>query len=1028
MTAVTITRLGLCTLLLATASAAGAETPNENGTALETGRVQLPLEEYNRLVQLSRERTRAPSGYAVGLAEIDLRVREAEGRASGAVTAKLEIRILEDEWVLVPILPAGTPVRSVTIEGKPVQLIRVPDGLAWGSNTSGVYTMELVYDVDALRSGAGYVLPLPTPEAAATRLTVELPGVGLSVAVIPAAAVHTTSAEGTTHVAATLPSSRGVQISWRTPVVERHTISRASYTGSLVGEEISWVGELGVEISGDETVSLPLLPSDVTLNDVEVDGQKASIAVVDGAFATLVQGRGSHRVVVAFQVPVEREGGPPGVSLRVPEIPVSRFELTLPGRKELSVTPGSDVKHRVGPKATVATFHVPMTREVSLTWTEAIPEDLRAETRAHASLYHAVHAEEGVLYVDATVVVEVTRGEVSQVELELPTNVQVNRIHSESGGISDWRVTPGQAGAPQRVTVFLDHALQGEVVLYVEYDRSLVDDSGEIPIPLLAARGVQRQRGMIALLATQEVTLMPVLEDNVTRVGENQLPAFFLRRLENAVAHTFKYAESAPRLAATPKTPERVQAKFDAEVNTLVSLTDVTLKGSASVNVNVKSGRLSELRLAMPRDVNLLSLTAPSLRTQRMTEEAGRSVVEVEFTQDMEGQLRIEVAYERITTDGESELSVPTLNVLGAEVEQGQIAVEALSAVEVRVAAAEQLSSLDPAELPQQMILKTTNPILLAYKYVHVDPPFALALRVTRHREVAVQSAAIDRADYRTLFTRDGLAVTTARFTVRNSRKQFLRVRLPEGAEVWSAAVGGKPEKPAIADSNGSNGHAPEILIKVLNSLEGFPVELIYTTPTSEFGRFGRIAGHLPRPDMVVTRSHWDVFLPDRYTYGTPTTNMDVVVNQQPMSRASVEQEFEAVRAPQPTQTPVIEVPIAGVHYAFEKLYANQAEDEAAFSIPYASTFGATLGQALALLGTALFWSGIALALRGAPLDRRASLGLAALGVVVLWIPLGYLQTNPLPPLLLSLFALIGGVGFATRERWQTLGGGPRQS
>ena len=407
-------------------------------------------------------------------------------------------------------------------------------------------------------------------------------------------------------------------------------------------------------------------------------------------------------------------------------------------------------------------------------------------------------------------------------------------------------------------------------------------------------------------------------------------------------------------------------------------------------------------------------------------------MVTVEFTQEMEGQLRIEVAYERITTDGESELSVPTLNVLGAEVEQGQIAVEALSAVEVRVAAAEQLSSLDPAELPQQMILKTTNPILLAYKYVHVDPPFALALKVTRHREVAVQSAAIDRADYRTLFTRDGLAVTTARFTVRNSRKQFLRVRLPEGAEVWSAAVGGKPEKPAIAESNGangngSNGHSPEILIKVLNSVEGFPVELIYTTPTSELGRFGRIGAHLPRPDMVVTRSHWDVFLPDRYAYGTPTTNMDLVVNQQAMSRDSLAAELEAVRATQPALPPVIEVPTAGVHYAFEKLYANQADDEATFSIPYASSFGATLGQALALLGTALFWAGIALALRGAPFDRRISFGLAAVGFAVLWIPLGYLQTNPLPPLLLSLLAL-AGVAFATRERWQRLGGTPSAS
>ena len=91
-------------------------------------------------------------------------------------------------------------------------------------------------------------------------------------------------------------------------------------------------------------------------------------------------------------------------------------------------------------------------------------------------------------------------------------------------------------------------------------------------------------------------------------------------------------------------------------------------------------------------------------------------------------------------------------------------------------------SSFDVAELPRQLILRTTNPILMAYKYLHADPPPGLALTLTRHEVASVQEAAIDRAEYRTLYTRDGLQVTTAEFQLRNSRKQFLRLRLPEGS------------------------------------------------------------------------------------------------------------------------------------------------------------------------------------------------------------------------------------------------------
>ncbi len=944
-----ITALGLAAFLtLATADPALArETPN--------GEVQIPLAIYQQLVEAAKQPRRAPSGFALGSAEVDVRVEENAGRASAEIRVALDIQVFEDQWVLVPILPPATPVGTVTVDGKPVQLMSTPAGLAWGVQAPGSYAMKLHYTVDAVRSSAGFTLPLPLPEAAATKLRANLPGDGLEASAIPAAGVSVRSDGGRTTLTATVPTTPGVQLSWRSLAREGHTLSRAVYSGTLVGDAIEWTGELSVELPSNEPVTLELLPVHVTLDEVKVDGAAAPVAVSGGSFAAVVRGRGAHRVSLSFQVPVQRGDGPPQVRLEIPQIPISRFELTLPGRKEVTVQPASNVAQQSDEKSTRATFNVPMTRHVELSWTEAVPEDLATETRAHASVFHAFHAEEGVLYAMALLELEVARGELRAVELELPGNVQVNRIQSGSGGISDWRVTSEGEGASQLVTVFLDHPLTGALRLAVDYDRSLPDGGApdqEFAIPLLTARAVQRQRGMVALLSTSDVALRPETLEGITRVGENQLPAFFRERLDRTVAHTFKYVETGPTLRVATTRPEPSLAKFDAEVNTLISLTDVTLKGSASVDVNVKSGGLASLQLELPPDVNLLSLSAPSLRSHRGQVERGRQRVDVEFTQNMEGQFRVTVVYERITTDADSELSVPTLRVVGAEVEQGRIAVEALAAMEVQTATADQLSSVDPSDLPQQLILKTTNPILLAFKYVHVDPPHALALRITRHQEIAVQSAAIDRADYRTLFTADGLAVTTARFTVRNSRKQFLRVRLPAGAEVWSAAVDGRPEKPALSESaegEDAHGAGPEILIKVINSAEGFPVELVYATPVASMGWVGRVGAALPKPDMVVTRSRWDVYLPDRFRYAEPDGNMDLVETATPISAAALQAELDAIERAgvRPVPSLPIRVPSAGVHLAFEKLYANQAEDDAAFAVSYATVGTARLGQVL---------------------------------------------------------------------------------
>ncbi len=996
------------------------------------GLVELPLHVYNQLVEQAESPRRiprpAPASYALGSARVTVRVPATEPRASGNVQVQLTIEVLESEWVLIPILPAGTPVETVTVGGNPVQLIATPDGLAWSTNKAGSYAMNLSYQVDATRSESGYVLPIPLPEAAAINLNASLPGTGLDVAVIPAAGTRTTVSGATTEVHATVPTTSGVQISWRVPARRGASISSAYYSGRLVGDAVLWTGELAVELFSDETVTLPFLARTVTLSRVQVDGKNAPILVEGDSFATLVKGQGGHRVQVGFQVPVIRKDGPPKVDLQIPRIPVSRFELSLPGKKELAVTPAANVTTRQVRGSTVATVHVPMTERVSFTWSEAVPEASRAELRSNAGLYHAVHAEEGVLYVRAMVHYEVSRGETNVVELAVPTDVQIDRIAAESGAVTDWRITPARGNQPRTVRVLLDRQLKGDLLFDVYYDHSL-SAAEPSAVPLMRAMNVQRQRGMVALLASSELTLNPVQEGDATRVGENQLPTFVREAIGMTVAHTYRYVETPPELIVEPSVPERVQGRYDAQIDTLISLGEAVITGAASVEIHVKSGGIMELQLGLPENHSLLSLTSPSLRTHRVEAGAdGNQVIDIEFTQEMEGDFRLELAYERVLSDGgeqASTLEVPTVHVVGAEVEQGQIAVEALSAVEVRPAATEHISAVEINELPRRLILRTTNPILLAYKYVAAEPPHRLALQVTRHSVVDVQEAAIDWGRYRTLITRDGLMVTTASFAVRNTNKQFLGVRLPENSEIWAAFVNGKPEKPAHVEVGDEEGKGKDILIKIINSSNVFPVELIYATEGPGIGRLGTIEAELPRPDILVTQSLWDIYLPDEMSYGTPRTNMDLVGEGTKMSREEMKRELdEAGRAASGQQAlePLrITVPSSGVHYAFEKLYANQAERPAWFSMAYASTGGAVFGQFLNLTGAGLLWLGIVLYLKRGQSPVRA-IAVSGAGLLLLVVTMGVFNLSATLPLAISLFMVVlvaVSRGRKTMEQWR---------
>src|SRR5688572_28966046 len=106
-------------LALFTVASAAADDP--------PGHVQIPVGVYNQLVEAAHgagpKPRPAPAGYALGTARVTVNVQGTTPRATAEVRVELSIEVLEEQWVLVPVLPSGTPVESATVAGAAVQLV-----------------------------------------------------------------------------------------------------------------------------------------------------------------------------------------------------------------------------------------------------------------------------------------------------------------------------------------------------------------------------------------------------------------------------------------------------------------------------------------------------------------------------------------------------------------------------------------------------------------------------------------------------------------------------------------------------------------------------------------------------------------------------------------------------------------------------------------------------------------------------------------------------------------------------------------
>jgi hypothetical protein len=172
---------------------------------------------------------------------------------------------------------------------------------------------------------------------------------------------------------------------------------------------------------------------------------------------------------------------------------------------------------------------------------------------------------------------------------------------------------------------------------------------------------------------------------------------------------------------------------------------------------------------------------------------------------------------------------------------------------------------VDVRRLPADITAMTAQPVLLAYRYVGKD--FTLPLAIKKHGEVSVLVTIADSVLYTIMQLNDGRRMTKAVFSVRNNRNQFLRLKMPAGTEIWSAAVSGKNVTPA-KDEQGS------VLIPLVRSssrsreLTSFPVELVYIeAPRVTAPAEGKLEVTLPTLDVPVMHVMCNYYLPAEGTY-----------------------------------------------------------------------------------------------------------------------------------------------------------------
>lgn len=312
--------------------------------------------------------------------------------------------------------------------------------------------------------------------------------------------------------------------------------------------------------------------------------------------------------------------------------------------------------------------------------------------------------------------------------------------------------------------------------------------------------------------------------------------------------------------AAGPEAAAAEQRLY-AEVHTLAGISEGVLMGHSEINWTIVHKGVEALTVSLPADVTVLDVTGSGIREWTTTKDANGQTINVDLNFEALGAYRLIVDYEKIIPEGGATTNVPVLTPEGVERVKGFVGVAALSTLEVLAENVQGARRIDVRELPASVLGRTDQPVLLAYKYRQAD--WTLPLRIAQHEDVEVLVTIADTAEATTMVTADGRIMHRMAWHVRNNRRQFLRLTMPEGAEIWSVKVAEKAVQPA-RDEKGA------VLVPLVRSkasggaLAAFTVEVVWIEAgqaPDDKGK-GALDLELPQVDVPVTYIRWSVYVP----------------------------------------------------------------------------------------------------------------------------------------------------------------------
>ena len=464
------------------------------------------------------------------------------------------------------------------------------------------------------------------------------------------------------------------------------------------------------------------------------------------------------------------------------------------------------------------------------------------------------------LSVDADIELDIRDAPLRELRLNIPKDYAIAQLNAS--GLSDYFTGNAPDSNGTQLRLVYGEPVSGRQVVHLELERNQPLDETNWILPRIEVVKANSVRGFVGVSADTGFRVTPEITWSLTEIA----PAFFPNQLPG-IQTAFRLSD--PDWRATMRV-ERLPQTVQADVFHLFSIGQGIAYGSSVINYVVSGSPVSEFHLGLPADYLNVEFTGDGIRSWEKTTNG----YIVQLLTPVSGAYTLLATYEQPFQQQGQTLSFTGARASDAQSESGHSIIISAYPFQVKpVDVSPSLTELEPGEVPPEYRLFFDQPVLKAYSYS--SQPFDLNLELSplAHGESLAQ--VVDRAALTTHVSKEGQAVTDARYFVKSRGDPNFSVTLPQGTELWSVTVNDKPAVP-VTDQN-------SILIPLPQHTDPDAVLALDLQLAATSSVPGRVSLTAPIVDVPVMLAKWQL-VPDQgqrlaYQSGTLTPANESVDN-----------------------------------------------------------------------------------------------------------------------------------------------------